>query len=605
MSVSSAPPFEILESFIDPGSGTVEVRASSMAGPVEVPTGENPIPFFEMQMEAGSFQPPGTKSNITLLSSEIDAEIQGNPQKISAFPSKTEYVFGEPSECQAYFLLDSMLQWDKALHSQWPDPFIKALPESEWNDYMSQWNDPDSEIEGQPYPETTFLPPELWVYEGGGSGGTDPCDGGLVMGWGEDNPDTGDYASAWRYDYGDDPDLRNSTITITVTAPQFGVSGVQINAVSFAITDTMGRRRSWWWNVGNPPAAIQWNTPTTITINTAVTGSSAASPTATGYMNTAGFDLSQAQCFDVDENGSWVFNSVPVPPPGTSNFVGLWNYWHNLMVTRNVGGEEGVVSKWYVKYSQPPVLIDPNKEPPAISGWDEVSDYQQGPVMADDFPCYDDRPITDIHWWGSFKGWDQPEPPRLPDAFHIGIWTDFPDPDPDDPSTYSHPETLIWENYCDNYVWNFVGYDVDPYQRPEYENETCFQFTQLLSEDEWFQQEPLEDPDQPNIYWLSIAPIWADGMQPEYPWGWKTREHTFQDDAVRIRDASIWPVRLGSQWTGGEPVEVEGQSWDLAFELTTNAPGEPDPPSADFTGDDWVDFEDFAIFADQWLTTGP
>jgi len=344
---------------------------------------------------------------------------------------------------------------------------------------------------------------------------------------------------------------------------------VAVTSVSFGIVDVAGLRRCWWWNVGNAPAQIPWNTLTTVTINTAKTGVTATTPIASGYMNAGGFNLAKSQVFDVDENFTWggPWGTQAIPPPGQTIFAMMgWNYWHNLLVTRNIGGTQGVVSKWYVKYTQPPVVIDPNKEPPDISGWDELSDYE-GPVMADDFPCYDDRPITDIHWWGSFLNWDQPYPPQLPSAFHIGIWTDVPDPDPCDIATFSHPNDLIWENYCDNYVWNFVGYDVDPYERPEYDNEACFQFTQLLSEDEWFQQEPLEDSNQPNIYWLSIAPIWA-GQTTDYQWGWKTREHIFQDDAVRIQGASTWPVTLGSQWTGGVPLQYpewpqEGETWDL------------------------------------------
>ena len=66
--------------------------------------------------------------------------------------------------------------------------------------------------------------------------------------------------------------------------------------------------------------------------------------------------------------------------------------------------------------------------------------------MADDWPCYDNRPITDIHWWGSFIGWTQPNlPPVLPKGFHIGIWTDVAQNDPNNHFGFSHPGTLIWE----------------------------------------------------------------------------------------------------------------------------------------------------------------
>ncbi|MHC4575396.1 MAG: hypothetical protein ACYS76_14910 [Planctomycetota bacterium] len=45
--------------------------------------------------------------------------------------------------------------------------------------------------------------------------------------------------------------------------------------------------------------------------------------------------------------------------------------------------------------------------------------------------------------------------------------------------------------------------------------------------------------------------------------------------------------------------------WDLAFELTTKEPDpNPPPPSMDFDGSGIVDFRDFALFANKWLTSG-
>ncbi|NLE57964.1 MAG: hypothetical protein GX616_06355, partial [Planctomycetes bacterium] len=199
--------------------------------------------------------------------------------------------------------------------------------------------------------------------------------------------------------------------------------------------------------------------------------------------------------------------------------------------------------------------------PPVFYGWDEQSLYNWGPpIVADDWHCTDQRPVTDIHWWGSFIGWTQPDPPQMPDAFHIGIWTDVP-AGIDKP--FSHPGRLIWENYCTSFVWNFAGYDHDP--RGLIENEACFQFNQYLNPDEYFYQDPGPDG---NIYWISISAIYQ--QLPVHPWGWKTRPHFFQDDAVRITDTSMWPPAVGSEWTGGEPIEFpQGISWDVAFELST------------------------------------
>ncbi|MHC4222207.1 MAG: DUF7901 domain-containing protein, partial [Planctomycetota bacterium] len=261
----------------------------------------------------------------------------------------------------------------------------------------------------------------------------------------------------------------------------------------------------------------------------------------------------------------------------------------------------GVNKGYHVKWSQPP---DANEsfDPPHINGWDEWSDYNTPPMMADDWQCRDDRPITDIHWWGSFKGWKLRKPPAiLPKAFHIGIWTDVALGDPCNLLGFSHPGTLIWENFCDSYAWNFAGVDVDPQGRAEYEDEMCFQFNQLLNEDEWFYQ----TPNDVNVYWLSVSSIYdpCDRESPDFhEWGWKTRPHIYNDDAVQTLNMvdGTWPPKIGSVWGGGAPVEYPpGTSWDLAFELTTNE----GPPSADLRRDGIVDLRDLAVLANQWLTT--
>jgi hypothetical protein len=179
-----------------------------------------------------------------------------------------------------------------------------------------------------------------------------------------------------------------------------------------------------------------------------------------------------------------------------------------------------------IKWSQPPVENGAG----CINGWDENSIYNTGPIIADDWVCMDSRPITDIHWWGSFKGWTGDVLPNdKPTAFHIGIWTDVPDPNRSNPNDFSHPGKLVWENICNSYVWSYAGCDVDP--RGIDQNETCFRFDQLLSQNQWFYQESNE----PNgtVYWLSVAAIY-EGNMPAHLWGWKTRQHIYNDDAVRI-----------------------------------------------------------------------
>ena len=93
-----------------------------------------------------------------------------------------------------------------------------------------------------------------------------------------------------------------------------------------------------------------------------------------------------------------------------------------------------------LKWAQPPTYNPFTPYPDCFYGWDEWSDWHYGPIVADDFPCEDNRPITDVHWWGSYFYWtDAVPPPGAPPSFHIGLWTDFPG------TPFSHPVMLIHE----------------------------------------------------------------------------------------------------------------------------------------------------------------
>ena len=424
------------------------------------------------------------------------------------------------------------------------------------------------------------------------------------MTWGDENLPQGDYAAAWAYQYGIDPDLSNSTVTIQVEAP----CGIQ--QISVGLQDSAGLRRGWYWNVapagGGGGAGVLTCSPDalgnpvrhTIKIDLSQTGTTAATPAAFSYSSAPLFSIQNVLNFVFDENFAWLPGGANVPPPGQTN-PQPWNYWFNLTVTPN----NATVNKGYhTKWSQPPVELADG----LINGWDEVSLYDDQfntPIMADDWECNDERPVTDIHWWGSFIGWQgNTLPPIVPQAFHIGIWTDVP---VSANNPFSHPGDMVWENVCTSWAWNYAGVDIDP--RPDGQiDETCFQFNQLLSEPEWFHQAPQVDG-TPNVYWLSIAAIYPQGIDPAspdfFPWGWKTRPHHYNDDAVRIF-SPIQPIP-GSAWISGEPVEFPlGVSWDLAFELTTNQPKCPGL-TADLNDDCVVNLPDFAVMASEWLLTSP
>jgi hypothetical protein len=222
----------------------------------------------------------------------------------------------------------------------------------------------------------------------------------------------------------------------------------------------------------------------------------------------------------------------------------------------------------YIKWSQPPVEWE---EPNVFVGWDEESHDRLPRMVADDFLCDTNRPVTAIRWWGSFLNWNQPLiPPQLPKAFYLTIWTDVPDPDPCEPDDYSHPNEIIWDNYCSCYSVKFVGWEFDP--RYQTMGLPKFEFYQEIDPCDYWSQ-----PNDVNVYWLGIAAVYGDMPEdPCYPWGWETREHFFQDDAVRFFG---WPEPNRSYPASQfEPIEWQGETWDLSFELISRPRIPPKPP---------------------------
>ncbi len=460
-----------------------------------------------------------------------------------------------------YFSLDSLDDWNQAMSEH-----IVPLEPTQWDQYMDEWMMYTEE--GDPYPSTLFQPAQLYTYDEGG-----PFEApGLVMAWGPDPVPGDQFASAWVYDYGPDPNLANAIITVAVLPPSWGGSG--ITQISFGIQDINGNTRSWYWNVG-PGQTIPWDVSTYIVIDCSQTGAAAATPVADGYMNNPAFNIANAQLFIADENGS-VVDQIPVPPPGGPP-SGLWNYWHNLTVEPKLGE-----TKWE---QYPSFNPDPNQPfPDCFWGWDEYSEYLLGPIAADDFLCQTPLPITDIHWWGSYPGWWQWEPPQnAPQTFHIGIWTDVALNDPGNMFPYSHPGRLIKEWWVARSALNehVVGCDYHPMMllNPE----TTFRYDFLIPQSDWFYQE-----DGVNVYWLSIAPVNAAGAD-FYPWGWLTRQPVWNDAAIRINQPQA-PV-IGSVFQYGDPIMIGAEeAWDLAFVLTTTFE-EPEPYLIEFSLDIGSDTE--------------
>jgi len=212
-----------------------------------------------------------------------------------------------------------------------------------------------------------------------------------------------------------------------------------------------------------------------------------------------------------------------------------------------------------LKWSQPPLKSrnEDFPEPTCFFGWDELSILNES-LVADDWFCKDPRPVIGIRWWGSYIGWDNPNPPEhAPFAFRISIWTDVPE---NDERPFSLPGQLIWDREVlrEETHEHVVGCDFHP-ERME-NPDSCFQYEFDIPEDVWFHQES-----DSAIYWLSIAAMYEEF--PEFhAWGWKTRRHYFHDNAVRIYEPKEFGI--GSMVEIAEPITYESR-WDLAFELKT------------------------------------
>jgi len=410
------------------------------------------------------------------------------------------------------------------------------------------------------------------------------------MAWGPSDQAEGEStSSAWKFTYGEDPDLTDCRITVQALPPG------NINVLSLGLKDETGKIMAWYWECGPAGSGKPLITGTfnSIAVDLALSGIAATTPPATSFVEEAGFDITRVVSLIADENNVWQQDQA-VPPLGRT-MRKAWNYWYSLSVAPPALTSSLPAGQDY-KWRQPARYIGTGNY---YFGWGDVSVDYQMPLLADDWKCEDDQEVIAINWWGAFQmmppypgmpspGWVQPVLPSVPPTgFHIGIWSDVPG-DLQDMTAISHPDQLIWEQVCTDYTWDFVGYDADSRiappaalppaiaalipPPPPMPTDACFRFSCNL--DPNFAQNPGSN----NVYWLSIAAIYDSGP-PTFAWGWKTRQHYWNDGAVRITNvvSGTWPPTLGDQWSTGTAVEwVPWVPWDLTFELiTAEAPPGP------------------------------
>jgi len=182
---------------------------------------------------------------------------------------------------------------------------------------------------------------------------------------------------------------------------------------------------------------------------------------------------------------------------------------------------------------------------PDPQGWDVKATFPK--VLADDWECTETGPVSDIHFWGS---WREDRVSTIM-AIDVSIHANNPGP----PSTPVNPP--LWQRRFTPGEWSERLYGTgdqgwyDPntgfWQRPDHQ--MFFQYNIEDIPDAFTQK-------LGRIYWLDISVH----TTPDAEWGWKTSQDHFMDDAV-------WGDYPSPDWQElRDPITHE--SLDLAFVIT-------------------------------------
>ncbi|MBN2589294.1 MAG: hypothetical protein JXA96_05505 [Sedimentisphaerales bacterium] len=252
----------------------------------------------------------------------------------------------------------------------------------------------------------------------------------------------------------------------------------------------------------------------------------------------------------------------------------------SILITPAFGFEYdfGDVNDLHIQWSQPPIEIDPNiNTPPVFSGYGEParsthnSDYRrQWRMDADDFHSLGSIPVTQIRWWGSYKGWGEPNIPNLqPQAWHICFWANQVEGlEPNE----IYPERIVWaqEIRPERISYKPLGLT----QLPDKSSDMCYVYELTLEPNEWFC--PGDFTSNEDIFWISITAIYPSDIEQINLWGWTTRPHIWGNGAVMPAIMGDWPTYDERLFPGRiYPIENlnlcgQNQPMDMCFELNTN-----------------------------------
>jgi HYR domain len=232
---------------------------------------------------------------------------------------------------------------------------------------------------------------------------------------------------------------------------------------------------------------------------------------------------------------------------------------------------------------QPPQCVETNGtkyvQLPNLNGGFDV--WDNGPwVLADDFLCTTNGPITDIHLWGSYL--DDRMDTNL--TFWLAIYDDVP---VSATNNFSHPGALRWhEEFAPGqYVQTFAGTGVERFLDPGP--------PQILGPDSqvwyycFYPTKPFVQeggPTAAKTYWLMV---YAQSPATEIVrYGWKTTTDVRHDISVY----APWPGSDPTNNPGWKPTlqSAAGGPLDLAFKITTGTNTPPPPQCVETNGTKYV-----------------
>lgn len=167
-------------------------------------------------------------------------------------------------------------------------------------------------------------------------------------------------------------------------------------------------------------------------------------------------------------------------------------------------------------------------------------------TVADDFQCTQTGPISDVHFWGSWKD----DIIGQVQSIHLSIHSNIPT----GPDGYSIPGGLLWQ-------WDTNDFNVRPVDPPSSQGWLCPPYslnTIWNNHQQYFQYNIPFIPtpfiqQQGQIYWLDIRVTVTGGE-----FGWKTSVNHFMDAAT------VWNTDLQEpKW-----VKVDCGQYDMAFVIT-------------------------------------